>query len=269
MKNWGLWSVALLLLSGCFSQGSDYDLYQTNNLRAPSYQPYERAASATSNEGPVPHSVTQPMNINPVPQSQQTNNAPVSTVQPVQTAQPTQPLVQTIVIPQYTPTPGMMPYGQVPYGVQTPVQPMGAQPYNNAQQITIPSQQVYMPSAIPENVVQKATGKINIPQPKIKTTTTVSTKKSGEQVYPTWAASDFKAQSTSTPKDHTVYFSNPHRNEIVQCSSIDVMCTASYQQQGYKQVNAPTQVAPVVAHPQPNKSGYPDTEWDSNSIPRW
>ncbi len=257
MKNWGFLSVTLFLLSGCISQGSDYDLYNSSDLRAPAYQPYERAAKVSANDGKMPQSVTQPMNINPVPQQQPANSAAAAP----QPAQPTQPLVQTIVIPQYTPTAGVMPYGQMPYGVQ----PVG-QPYNNAQQITIPSQQVYMPSAIPENVVNAPTEKIDIPQPKIKVTPAPA-KKAGEQVYPAWAASDFKAQ-TQSKANSIVYFKNPHRNETVQCAAIDVMCIASYQQQGYKQVNF-TQPVPVDPKPSRNKSGYPDTDWDINSIPRW
>ncbi len=262
MKNWGFLSVALLLLSGCFNQGSEYDLYNSNDLRAPAYQPYEKAGKLAGGDRVMPQSVTQPMNINPVPSQQQTVAATAPAPQP----QPTQPLVQTIVIPQYTPTAGVMPYGQMPYGVQ---------PYNNAQQITIPAQQVYMPTDVAtpngnrENTVSVPESKITIPQPKIRNEQAKVVKSTSEQVYPSWAAGDFKAQPKQAKTDHIVYFKNPNRNETVQCSSIDVMCIASYQQQGYKQVASPTGIAPVAAQSTRNASGYPDSEWDSNSIPRW
>lgn len=266
MKQYAFLSVLLFLLTGCFGQNTD-QAYSSDNLRAPTYQPYNNMNQSGSN---MPQSVTQPMNINPVPT--QTNMPQVS--QATQPAQPQQPLVQTIVIPQYTPQPTVLPYAQTPYGVQQ----QAVQPFNNAQQITIPAQSIVTPNTpvvqpqtvTSQNTTMQPTAPVHIPQPKIQSKPVKSTvrNKSSEPVYPSWASPDFSVQDNVTDSA-VISFRNPNRNETVQCSAEDVMCIASYQQQGYVQVADETAIKPVPAQTKRNTSGYPDTEWEDNTIPRW
>lgn len=265
MKQYAFLSVLLLTLTGCFGQNTDR-MYASDNLRAPTYQPYNGNVSQSGTN--MPQSVTQPMNINPVPT--QTNMSQAQTTP----AQPQQPLVQTIVIPQYTPQPTVLPYAQAPYGVQQQT----VQPFNNAQQITIPAQSIVAPNtpvvqpqtATPQNVAMQTTAPVQIPQPKIQRKPVKSTaqNKPSERVFPSWASPDFSAQDNATD-NAVISFRNPNRNETVQCSAVDVMCIASYQQQGYVQVSDESAVKPVPAQTKRNTSGYPDTEWEDNTIPRW
>ncbi len=274
MKNWGLLSIALFLLSGCFGNTNQQAL-SSNDLRAPVYQPYNAGASNNTSVN-MPQSVTQPMNINPVPSNGTSNT---------QQNQPQQPLVQTIVIPQYTPQPAMLPYGQASYGIPQqiattgqPTLPTIGQPYDATQQITIPAQNIIAPSTPVHQPASQAvymqqpvqTAKQPtpvIPKPKIVQQQPVP-KKTGEQVFPSWAAADYTAPTTPQQTDNVVYFKNPHRNETVQCSVVDVMCIASYQQQGYTQLDKKGTAVPVVVQPTTTPAASAD-EWDINSIPRW
>ena len=261
MKYRSLLFVSFCLLTGCYYQNAEQG-GSSDSLRAPVYQSY-REGSANHSGANMPQSVTTPMNINPVPTQTVTQTAQQ------QATQPTQPLVQTIVIPQYTPQPAVLPYAQ--YGAQV-------QPFNNAQQITIPAQSVVAPSTPVVQPQQISTAysatpaSVSVPKPVIKKEVSVSQKTAAvqqkERVYPSWAAADFTPAQSNSNND-VVYFKNPNRNETVQCAAVDVMCIASYQQQGYTQTQGNTAVKPVPVRAEKNTSGYPDTEWDDNTIPRW
>lgn len=261
MKYRSLLFVSFCLLTGCYYQNAEQG-GSSDSLRAPVYQSY-REGSANHSGANMPQSVTTPMNINPVPTQTATQTAQQ------QATQPTQPLVQTIVIPQYTPQPAVLPYTQ--YGVQV-------QPFNNAQQITIPAQSVVAPSTPVVQPQQLSTAHsttvapVFVPKPTIKKEVALPQKamsvQQKERVYPSWAAADFTPVQSNSNND-VVYFKNPNRNETVQCAVVDVMCIASYQQQGYTQTVADAVVKPVPARTKENTSGYPDTEWDDNTIPRW
>lgn len=262
MKQRGLLFVIMLLLTGCFNQNADNQMYASDNLRAPIYQPYNNNMVGQSGLN-MPQSVTQPMNINPIPSQ---SNMQSSVSQP-QATQPQQPLVQTIVIPQYTPQPTVLPYVPTQYNSQAQT----TQPFNNAQQITIPAQNIVAPNT---PVVQpQATPVVETParisqvemQPSPQS---VAQNKATERVYPSWAATHF-SDSDVGMENAVLSFKNPNRNETVQCAAVDVMCIASYQQQGYKQIQNDSIIKPVPAQIKRNTSGYPDTDWDDNAIPRW
>lgn len=253
MKKICLLSMSCLLLSGCFSSADDYEMYAQNNLRAPTRLPVEnKIEHKTVRKTPsVPQSITQPDMVNTLPVS-----SPV-------VAQPTpqQPLVQTIVIPQYAPTPPVYPYGQpTPYNTT-------AMPYGSVQQLTVPAQGTML-GGVPQ--VQNAIPVQNevtsvIPKPKVKKEKVTVVSQPQEAVYPSWASSDYVPPVTKTSTDTMVTFKNPHRNETVQCASIDVMCIASYQQQGYERV-----LQHKTGLENEDTQGYPKTKWKTdNTIPRW
>lgn len=235
MKNFYFLSITCFLLSGCFGSSSDDVMYAQNNLRAPTRSSFQQKSDAYST---LPQSITQPTNLS-------TPNVSVSTTQPAVT--PQQPLVQTIVIPQYTPQPTMYPYAQ------PAVTPLA---YGTPQQITIPQQNAVIGNQKMVHEVPKIQNPI-MQQPTTKQLITTQT----EQIYPSWASSDYEPPVVQTNKMQMVSFKNPNRNETVQCDAVDVMCIASYQQQGYIQL-------PEKA--KNTDSGYPKTDWDnSTNIPRW
>lgn len=235
MKNFYFLSITCFLLSGCFGSSSDDVMYAQNNLRAPTRSSLQQKSDAYST---LPQSITQPTNLS-------TPNVSVSTTQPAVT--PQQPLVQTIVIPQYTPQPTMYPYAQ------PAVTPLA---YGTPQQITIPQQNAVIGNQKMVHEVPKIQNPI-MQQPTTKQRITTQT----EQIYPSWASSDYEPPVVQTNKTQMVSFKNPNRNETVQCDAVDVMCIASYQQQGYIQL-------PEKA--KNTDSGYPKTDWDnSTNIPRW
>ena len=235
MKNFYFLSITCFLLSGCFGSSSDDVMYAQNNLRAPTRSSFQQKSDAYST---LPQSITQPTNLS-------TPNVSVSTTQPAVT--PQQPLVQTIVIPQYTPKPTMYPYAQ------PAVTPLA---YGTPQQITIPQQNAVIGNQKMVHEVPKIQNPI-MQQPTTKQRITTQT----EQIYPSWASSDYEPPVVQTNKTQMVSFKNPNRNETVQCDAVDVMCIASYQQQGYIQL-------PEKA--KNTDSGYPKTDWDnSTNIPRW
>lgn len=235
MKNFYFLSITCFLLSGCFGSSSDDVMYAQNNLRAPTRSSFQQKSDAYST---LPQSITQPTSLS-------TPNVSVSTTQPAVT--PQQPLVQTIVIPQYTPQPTMYPYAQ------PAVTPLA---YGTPQQITIPQQNAVIGNQKMVHEVPKIQNPI-MQQPTTKQRITTQT----EQIYPSWASSDYEPPVVQTNKTQMVSFKNPNRNETVQCDAVDVMCIASYQQQGYIQL-------PEKA--KNTDSGYPKTDWDnSTNIPRW
>lgn len=289
MKNTYFLSIAFLLLSGCGGFNGNSQSYSSDNLRAPVYQPYQQAQKAS--ESSLPQSVTQPLNINPIP-ADGANNSVVNTPAVV----PQQPLVQTIVIPQYTPQP--LPYTQASYAVP-PVMPMqvagnlqqGAVstpvpqvPVNvgmssGSQTVTIPAQQALrggaqapiMQNSGSQTQIQIPGAPINVPETPVKGSDFLNAQNGSvisEDVYPSWAASDFKTPASGVKEGGTVYFKNPNRNETVQCESVDVMCIASYQQQGYIRTNGFNEVTPVAPRSPQKSGGYPQTDWD-DEIPRW
>lgn len=235
MKNFYFLSITCFLLSGCWGSSSDDVMYAQNHLRAPARSSFQQTPDTYS---ALPQSITQPTNLPTV-------NAGVPTTQPAVT--PQQPLVQTIVIPQYTPQPTMYPYAQ------PAVTPLA---YGTPQQITIPQQNAVIGNQKMVHEVPKIQNPI-MQQPTTKQRITTQT----EQIYPSWASSDYEPPVVQTNKTQMVSFKNPNRNETVQCDAVDVMCIASYQQQGYTQL-------PEKA--KNTDSGYPKTDWDnSTSIPRW
>lgn len=253
MKKICLLSISCLMLSGCFGSTDEYDMYAQNSLRAPVRPPVENKIEhkTVHKTSELPQSITQPVAVNT-----SGVNSPV-----VPQTSPQQPLVQTIVIPQYAPTPPVYPYAQpTAYGTT-------AMPYGAVQQLTIPAQsamlggipQVQNPAPVQQNVVT------SIPKPKIKKETVTVVSQPKEAVYPSWASSDYTPPVTVTSTDAMVTFKNPHRDETVQCASIDVMCIASYQQQGYKRVSPHK-----TGLEDEDTQGYPKTKWKAdNSIPRW
>lgn len=98
--------------------------------------------------------------------------------------------------------------------------------------------------------------------------------KAENAVYPSWATPEPQEQVKKPQLENMLYLKRPGQSEIVHCAIIDAMCIASYQQQGYTQVQAAT--APQFAGEKdvPSDSDYPSTatsgRWrDNNNIPRW
>lgn len=155
-------------------------------------------------------------------------------VQPV--AQP--PLIQTIVIPQTTPAPypAMMP-------VMMPQQSF-ATPY--AQQAP----------ATAQPVTQTDANSVVIPD-----------------VYPSWARPiDQEATTSALPSnpDAPLTFRKPGVAGTVTCNPQDVLCIASYQQQGYV-MSQEANVQMAGSKEVRASSDYPgEGRWkQSNNIPRW
>ena len=295
MKNWGylsVASVAVLALTACVNSNPTPQIYSSNDLRAPAYPSYGEVPANPN----VPQVVNQPMNINPVPTAvtvstpQQVvqpvvipsyGTQPVASTQQVQPSYQAQPVQQAIAVQQVQPTQQMM---------QSSTVPTISQSVNGIPQITIPAHSIVAPdtpiqpqvvvNAVPQQVVSTtpATYQTHSTTPKFKSVAEKAKERkiAEEQVYPAWAASNFTPPVPSQTTETVVYFKNPNRNETVQCSAVDVMCIASYQQQGYTQVQSTTTTtstsvvpaAPVIIpqHPTPV---YQNVEWDMNSIPRW
>ncbi|MBQ9090225.1 MAG: hypothetical protein IJY58_04170 [Alphaproteobacteria bacterium] len=292
MKNWGylsVTSVALLTLTACVNSNPTPQIYSSSDLRAPSYQPAQTNVS-------VPQSVNQPMNINPVPTNVQVVSQqpavqtmtvspyatqPVSTMQQIQPVYNTQPVQQNISV---QPMQQVQPAQQVASVSATPTV---NQSVNGIPQITIPAHSIIAPDTPiqPHLVVPVASQQAptmyqsNSTTPKFKSVAEKAKerKEAAEQVYPAWAASNFTPPVPNKTTEAVVYFKNPNRNETVQCSAVDIMCIASYQQQGYKQVQSTTTTtttsvvpsAPVIIQSQQPAPVYQNVEWDMNSIPRW
>lgn len=147
-----------------------------------------------------------------------------------------------------------------------PQQPVMQQPLQQpaAQQTT--SQQ---PSLI-QTIVIPQTPSMGYPMQQMPLQQTQAPLNAG--IYPSWAYPVNDPVIQPKPVENMLILKRPGQAETVQCAIMDAMCIASYQQQGYIQVQAGPQFAgekEVLS-----ESDYPVTDtsgkWrDNNNIPRW
>ncbi len=260
MKNLCILSSLCLLLTACsHATPPETETYARSALLSPQKQaepaPTPRLTEPTVPLQPVQTPVVQQPYIQQpvIPQ-------PITAV-PVQQSTPQSPsLIQTIVIPQATPTyatpvsvlPTSLPQTNIQALPQTIQQPMAQ---------SIP-QQMFQPSfqstALPQQGIVPA-------QPTPQQTPSVS---STPKVYPSWArvGSEIIPQSVQSDinsAEKMLFFKRAGQNETVQCAFNDVMCIASYQQQGYVQVQPTTNTAT------PSYSSGFNQQDSNNNIPRW
>lgn len=231
MRNWWALSSALLLLTGCYQtvQPETSTYAQSNPLAAPA-------------AAPAPyHSYGQPTALT-VPQT-----APASYVPPVYT----QPAQVPYTAPTYSPQPAQMPYAMPAYN-QAPVMP-APQP-SLIQTIVIPQQDS---SSAALGKIAAGAGATSAP---------ISTPSAHAQnpFYPSWARPINETPASSS--ENVLFLRRPGQTETVQCSTIDSMCIASYQQQGYQ----PIQGSVSFTGKNQSASSYPaEKRRDNDDIPRW